>query len=78
MAPEKGFEWENGDVVDFPKIWRKKSGNCLAPDFSGVMEDESVIAALKRSTFMRIIGCISSGKQNARHCVDYCLDVLLF
>lgn len=74
----KIIRMKNGEKLNFSRICHKKSRKVIAREYLKMKERNSHIPRVGRTTFMRTIATLTTGQQEMKQCVYYCLGVLLF
>lgn len=69
---------KDGTSVTLPKLRRTKSQKMICREYLAMKTRTTEPKALIQTSFMRIIALTTSGKQEIKKSVDYCLIVLVF
>lgn len=67
---------QDGRTIDMPKVRRKMSKRAIVREYINAKKEEN-IRGVGSTMLMQLLRKVTSGQQKMKHCIDYCVGVLL-
>lgn len=72
----KPIHLQDGRCIDIPKVRRKMSKRAIVREYLNAKK-EAGIRGVGSTMVMQLLRKVTSGQQKMKHCIDYCIGVLL-